>query len=312
MEYRNPSSALFNDIPDLSEPDQQQDHCAVPLEDLARRIHNGLQQSRCDRCNALRSDLDVGDDLNEAQSRVPSGKWKWWLKEKRFQIKENRFLSVRTAQLYQQLARHRDEIEAEIDRIGELSLRAARRLISKKSGSEETSPTEETPAAAAADTDAASASEDAAPDPVMMVVAALQKLNDVEATEVFWAYGLPRFLRVMPGPWRQELAQRITGLSRSKDGNKFVLLRESEILRQALSHVRIAGKPETAPEDAKRAEMQALAGLRTLATTLASVDIDRTTLVNQYAKENRCAKRGVTRHRFGHPAQRPSRFQEPP
>jgi hypothetical protein len=51
--------------------------------------------------------------------------WKKWLRD-------NCFLSVSTAQLYQQLARHRDEIEAEVERTGvELGVRAARRLISK-------------------------------------------------------------------------------------------------------------------------------------------------------------------------------------
>jgi hypothetical protein len=50
--------------------------------------------------------------------------WKEWLRE-------NCFVSDRTAQLYQQLARHRDDIEAELQHNVELSLRAARRLISK-------------------------------------------------------------------------------------------------------------------------------------------------------------------------------------
>jgi hypothetical protein len=290
MEYRNPfsaepaSSALFNDISDLSELDQQQDHCAVPLEDLARRIHNGLQQSRRDRCNALRSDLDVGDDLNEAQSGVPSGKWKWWLKEKRFQIKENRFLSVRTAQLYQQLARHRDEIEAEIERVGELSLRAARKLITKKP------PEDEDASAATPSGSAETAAEPEAVDLVAAVLADLRALTDAQVTAVWLAYGLGPFLRTIPAEWRAELARRIDGLRSHTKDREPSLLRESEILRQALGQIRIAAKPETAPENAKRAEGQALTALRALANALAAVDIDRTTLVDRYAKEKRCAK----------------------
>jgi len=187
------------------------------------------------------------------------------------------------------LARHRDEIEAEIARGGKLSMRAALRLISKKSDPEETSTAEKTPTAATEE--AAVEAEDTALDPaVMRMLAELQKLSDVQVSEVFWNYGFEEFYRGIPGPYRCELADRIAGLTRSKDGNKFVLLRQSEILRQALSLVRIAGRPGAAPEDVKHAEMQALAGLRALAKALASVDIDRTTLVDQYAKENRCAK----------------------
>jgi hypothetical protein len=93
------------------------------LDDLARRIRAALQASRPERCNALHHDLDIGDMLTEVQAQVTTG-WKRWLRE-------NCFLSERTALLYQQLARHRTEIEAEIERVGELSLRAARRLIAK-------------------------------------------------------------------------------------------------------------------------------------------------------------------------------------
>jgi hypothetical protein len=41
-------------------------------------------------------------------------------------------MSVRSALVYQQLANHRDEIEAEIERSGEIGLRAALRLIAKR------------------------------------------------------------------------------------------------------------------------------------------------------------------------------------
>jgi hypothetical protein len=90
------------------------------LDALAAAVRTALQASRQDRCNALRHDLDAGDALIEAQARVSSN-WKRWLRD-------NCFLKVRTAMLYQQLAGHRAEIEAEIERVGELSLRAAIRL----------------------------------------------------------------------------------------------------------------------------------------------------------------------------------------
>jgi len=91
------------------------------LDELAHRIRSALQISRQDRCNALHRDLDAGDALIEAQRRISTG-WKKWLGK-------NCFISVRTAMLYMRLARHREEIEAEIERAGELSLRAAIRLI---------------------------------------------------------------------------------------------------------------------------------------------------------------------------------------
>src|SRR5262245_12345760 len=90
------------------------------LEDLAAVIRKARRASHAERCNALHHDLDAGDALLAAQKRVSSN-WKQWLRE-------NCFLSVRTAMLYMQLARHRAEIEAEIERVGGLSLRAAIRL----------------------------------------------------------------------------------------------------------------------------------------------------------------------------------------
>jgi len=94
------------------------------LAEFAQRIRSALQASRADRCNALHHDLEVGEALIEAQDHVTTG-WKSWLGE-------NCPLSVRTGMLYMQLARHRAEIEAEIERVGELSLRAAVRLVTKK------------------------------------------------------------------------------------------------------------------------------------------------------------------------------------
>ena len=60
--------------------------------------------------------MKVGDLLIEAQGRITSG-WKRWLRE-------HCFLGARTAMVYVRLARHRDEIEAEPQRVDDLSLRA--------------------------------------------------------------------------------------------------------------------------------------------------------------------------------------------
>jgi Zincin-like metallopeptidase len=159
------------------EPEDRRDDCTVVLEQLAYQIRTSLELARRDRCNALHHDLDVGDALMGAQNRVSTG-WKKWLRD-------NCFLSVRTALLYQQLARHREEIEAEIERVGELSLRAACRLIAKpKKKPAETAPAE--------------------PDPVTAVLAGLRKLTDEQTTAVWTAYKLDPFLKTMPADWRPE------------------------------------------------------------------------------------------------------------
>jgi hypothetical protein len=72
----------------------------------------------------LRIALDVGDAFNQAKKQVPDKKWGKWLRY-------NCFLSIRMAQLYMQLADHRDEIEAEIARFDTLSIRQARKLIAR-------------------------------------------------------------------------------------------------------------------------------------------------------------------------------------
>jgi hypothetical protein len=159
------------------------------LAELAQRIRSALQASRADRCNALHHDLEVGEALIEAQNHVTTG-WKRWLGE-------NCSLSVRTGMLYMQLARHRAEIEAEIERVGELSLRAAVRLVTKKQPLEPESTEPPKPPA---------------------VVIAISKATDAELTEALTALGFERFLRVMPNDWRPILEARAGGqmISRAK------------------------------------------------------------------------------------------------
>jgi hypothetical protein len=92
---------------------------------LAAAIRDEIQQARTAWRNALRHAMAAGDALNAVQPKIAERgiNWKKWLKE-------NCFVSDRTAQLYQQLANHRDQIEAELQAKGELSLRGARQLIS--------------------------------------------------------------------------------------------------------------------------------------------------------------------------------------
>jgi hypothetical protein len=98
----------------------------VDLERLAAVVRDEIEQARMAWRNALRHAMAAGDALTALQPKVTERglNWKKWLRE-------YCFVSDRTAQLYQQLARHRDEIEAQLRQGVELSLRAARKLISK-------------------------------------------------------------------------------------------------------------------------------------------------------------------------------------
>ena len=91
-----------------------------PLSTTRKTFPNSRKNSSClsgvqaGTRNALRAALDAGDALIAAQDRVADGRWTRWLKE-------NCFISARTAQLFMQLARHRDEIEAATARVADLS-----------------------------------------------------------------------------------------------------------------------------------------------------------------------------------------------
>jgi hypothetical protein len=93
------------------------------LADLAHRISDEYREFQQAFANALAHALAAGDALIEARDRVAIG-WKHWLRE-------NCALGASTARLFMQLAHHRERIEAEIERVPELSLRAARGLIAK-------------------------------------------------------------------------------------------------------------------------------------------------------------------------------------
>jgi hypothetical protein len=95
------------------------------LDELAHVVRDELQDARVAWSNALGHALNAGDALIAAQPKVTELgiTWKKWLKE-------NCYVAVSTAQLYMQLARHRDQIEVELRSKGELSLRGARQLIS--------------------------------------------------------------------------------------------------------------------------------------------------------------------------------------
>jgi hypothetical protein len=106
-------------------PHRKQAHHRInDLDALATSIRRYLKQINKACVTALRIALDAGDALQQAKDQVPDKQWGKWLRD-------NCFLSVRTAQLYMQLADHRTEIEFEAARFDELSIRQARKLIAK-------------------------------------------------------------------------------------------------------------------------------------------------------------------------------------
>ena len=75
---------------------------ADSLEEVFAAVRDGLQKVRATGAALLHHALDVGDLLNIAQEQIKwtGGSWKRALRE-------HCFLSVRSAFVYQQLARHR-------------------------------------------------------------------------------------------------------------------------------------------------------------------------------------------------------------
>jgi hypothetical protein len=194
------------------------------LDDLARQVRAWVAEIRKACLTALDHAMNCGDALNAAQERVSTG-WKKWLRE-------NCRLAVSTAHLYQQLARHREEIEAEISRVPDLSLRAARKLITKT-----TSETTESEAEAASE-----ASTELAPIVPQWLVA-YNQASPEERTRGLASIDTADFLAVMPTGLRDELMSRVVRVGGSKTGEPDP--RITRLLREVLSAIEIADQPKT-------------------------------------------------------------------
>jgi hypothetical protein len=195
------------------------------LDELARQIRESLRASREAASNALDHALDAGDALAEAINRVSTDKKK--------RLRDNCFLAVSTAYLYLELAAHRSEIEAARSRAGELSIRAARRLIAKPSGRSRR--------------------------PTPELITAARKASDAELTALLEALGLERFLRVMPGDWRPQLEARIVNL-RADAGHPN--LKITAVVRKALSLIKTANAPGTSGVVGESNRQEACAALQ--------------------------------------------------
>jgi hypothetical protein len=168
------------------------------LDHLAARIRTTLQASEAAMRNALRLALDAGDMLIAAKQRIPEGGWGTWLGN-------GCSLEVRTAQLYMQLARHRDEIEARLEETPDLSLRAARRLIANKQGAQN--------------------SQTDAPAEIGKVdepdwVTAWKQASSGDKTAGFDHFNLKDFFTHMPAAKRAELKELVLGNAEMHAGSK--------------------------------------------------------------------------------------------
>jgi hypothetical protein len=97
------------------------------LDRLANHIRTGVATIERVYSNALEIGLDVGATLIVAKPQVKAANldWEVWLTK-------NCALAASTAALYMRLAEHRAEIVEELKRNPDLSLRAARALLTKK------------------------------------------------------------------------------------------------------------------------------------------------------------------------------------
>jgi hypothetical protein len=191
--------------------------------------HKAAQRSAA---NALAAALDAGDALLELQQALQERGigWEAWLR------KWGR-LPLSTARFYAQLARHRAEIEAEIERVGELSLRAARRLIAE--------PTK----------------KESKPKPDLMV--AWSRATAEELTRHLDAVTVVGFLRVISLAFRRELESRLRK-EKTEDASE-PHYKLTMALRTALGCVKIADDPQTSRAVALSQEKVALNALRGLA-----------------------------------------------
>jgi hypothetical protein len=256
----------------------------ISLNALARRIRNGCEELDALIRNALRAAeehhkkalgiaLGVGHALIEAQARIAGrgsfGRW----------VKDNCLISLRTAELYQQLARGEEQIDAEVRRTGEmLSIRAARRLISKPAKMSE------------AEGAGAPEAEDVSDDPESELSPLDMLLTTTPADAMAAAFekqDVPWLLERLPKPWIPVLTDRVAKLSHERDEPQ-PFIKASEVLRNALSAVAIADAPKASSVIALSQEKVALNALRVLNTLLAGAGIDEVTIIKMHAKENRC------------------------
>jgi hypothetical protein len=218
---------------------------ATSLDKLAEDIRAGHEKIGHQMRNALRIAFSVGDALAQARTQVASGQWANWLKA-------NCSLSRRTAELYMQVAQHRDDLEARMADIPTLSLRAAAQLIAEP----KVAPKQKAP-----------------PRPKPTLQAAWNAAAPSERAAVLGRMPLADLLHTLPPSFR---ARFYASGKAAPDGEPFI--KASEVLRRALSLLKTPSESNT---------NEALTALRLLTGLLANAGIDEVTIVRQHAKERR-------------------------
>ena len=168
--------------------------------------------------NALDIALAVGQRLNIAKEQVGDGKWGKWLRD------DCCNLSRSTALLYMRIANHQGDIDAARVLLPDMSLRAARRLLTKSEAKE----------AAAEEPDQAGGEEAEAAPPdraadllAMWKAASLTDQKNVLAA-IFETIPLTTAITVMPKAWRDKLEGRAHGSLKSRCATK----RERDTVRK--------------------------------------------------------------------------------
>jgi hypothetical protein len=202
------------------------------LDELAARIRDAHEAVLAGVANVLAAALDAGDAVLELQRELRDRGigWQAWFRERGY-------LPLSTAKLYAQLAAHRAEIEAEIEHVGDLSLRAARRLIAKP------------------------AKKESRPKPDLMV--AWNRAAAEELTRHLDAVTVVGLLRVISLAFRRELEGRLR--KEKTEGEPEPHYKLTMMLRTALGCVKIADDPQTSRAVALSQEKAALNALRGLA-----------------------------------------------
>jgi hypothetical protein len=209
------------------------------LPTLAKRIREEHHAVQVAGGALLHHAMNAGDALIVAQEKV-SGNWKSWLRE-------SCFLSVHTALVYQRLARHRERIEAELEHAGNLSLRAALRLIAKPRGE---------------------AKKAAKNQPTLLDY--WKRTDPIERTIFLDALGVDGIRKAASLNLFRMLKEqlRIDGV----DSNPNAMI--TNLLRKALSHIAIADAPQTSAPVAAGNVAEALASLRGAMKKLSATDHD--------------------------------------
>ena len=194
---------------------------STELSVLATQIRTAHQAVGLATQSMLAHALAAGDALIAAKPLVRHGEWEHWLKR-------NCDLSLRTAYVYAQLARHRPELEAKLQHAAVFSLRGALKLIGQSTATDGSSSKGQSKSATT-----------------------LSTLAWSEATPLD-GIGLASFLAAIPPTWQAEIERRVLGLhkaeTKAEKPEDKVNLKLAKALKQLLSLQKVhRGKGGLAP-----------------------------------------------------------------